>query len=63
MFDFEILQLESHTLPPPIPFPLARWDLALKLPEAGRRLEGRRHKSYFGKEWTSRGGGRRRKIS
>ena len=50
LFDFEILELESHTLPSSMPFPLARWDLAMKLPEAGRRQDGRRHKSYFGKE-------------
>ena len=50
LFDFEILQLESHILPPLMSFPLARWDLAMKLPEARRRQEGRRHKSYFGKE-------------
>ena len=49
LFDLEILQLESHTLPPPTLLPLARWDLAMELPEAGRREEGRRQRSYFGK--------------
>lgn len=62
LFDLEILQLESHTLPPPTPLPLARWDLAMEpRKQGGERREGGRG-AILEKDELPGGGGRRRKI-